>query len=259
MNIKMILFDLDGTLLHTDKTLSDYSISVINKCRENGIKIIIATARSAFSAKKYIEAMKPDAIISSGGAISTVDKEIISKAMIPAEIANKIIALCLNNPAIGYVRFMGEHHSIANNPALRPPNKNTSQYTYDDMSRPVNEDAYKLTIQCDSAEVVQMIARPYKICNLEVFRDKKLCKITHINATKEDAMKCVADYFRINLTETVSFGDDMSDIKMLRASGVGVAVENAMEEVKDIADYICGCNDEDGVAEFIETKILEYR
>lgn len=259
MNIKMILFDLDGTLLHTDKTLSDFSISVINKCREKGIKIIIATARSAFSAKKYIEIMKPDAVISSGGAISTVDGEIISKAMIPAETANKIIALCLDNPDIGYVRFMGEHHSIANNPALRPPNKNTSQYTYDDMSRPINEDAYKLTIQSDSAEVVQMIVRPYKICNIEVFRDKKLCKITHINATKEDAMKCVADHFGINLTETVSFGDDMSDAGMLQASGIGVAVKNAMEEIKNIADYICECNDEDGVAEFIETKILKYR
>lgn len=256
MNIKMILFDLDGTLLHTDKTLSQYSVSVINRCREKGIKLVIATSRSVFSAKKYIETLKPDAVISSGGAISSTDKEIISKAMIPANIANDIISLCLNNPSVGYVRFMGEKHSIANNPALRPPNKNNSQYTYDDMSMPVYEDAYKLTIQCDSAEFINSIAELHNICNLEVFRDKKLCKITHINATKEDAMKIVANYYNIDLAETMSFGDDISDLKMLQASGVGVAVENSMEELKKIADYVCGCNDNDGVTVFLEKMIL---
>lgn len=257
MNVKMLLFDLDGTLLHTDKTISDYSIYVINKCRDKGIKIVIATARSAFSAKRYIEMIKPDAVISSGGAIITVDEEVVSKAMIPAIIANKIIDACRDNASIGYVRFMGEYHSIANNPALLPPNKNTSQYTYNDLSMPVNEDAYKLTIQCDSSEEIQMIVRPYENCSIEVFRDKKLCKITNNKATKEDAMNFIANYFRISLTETASFGDDMSDMNMLQASGIGVAVENAMDELKKVAKYLCGCNDDDGVARFIDTEILK--
>ena len=57
--------------------------------------------------------------------------------------------------------------------------------------------------------------------------------------------------------ETVYFGDDHDDIEPIKMCGMGVAVSNAIDEVKDVADAIAGNNDEDGVAKFIERKILE--
>lgn len=53
-----------------------------------------------------------------------------------------------------------------------------------------------------------------------------------------------------------AFGDDMNDLEMVRNCGIGVAVRNAVEEVKRSADYICGSNDDDGVAKWIEEFIL---
>lgn len=69
MGIRMLILDLDGTVLHSDKTISDYTKSVFGRCRKNGIKIVAATARAEWSAKKYLEQIKPDFIISNGGAL----------------------------------------------------------------------------------------------------------------------------------------------------------------------------------------------
>lgn len=63
-------------------------------------------------------------------------------------------------------------------------------------------------------------------------------------------------YFGIDKEDTISFGDNISDIPMLKASGTSVAMGNAVSQVKDIADYITLSNDEDGIAEYIEKYLL---
>lgn len=78
--IKMIITDLDNTLLRNDKTISDYTASVLNKCRQNGIKIIFATARPARVAKHDI--FTPDAIIADNGAIINCGGKLIHKNFI---------------------------------------------------------------------------------------------------------------------------------------------------------------------------------
>jgi len=61
----------------------------------------------------------------------------------------------------------------------------------------------------------------------------------------------------IPLKNVAVFGDDTSDIDILRSAGIGVAVQNAIPEVKAVADYVCGDCDKDGVARWIEENILE--
>jgi hydroxymethylpyrimidine pyrophosphatase-like HAD family hydrolase len=64
----------------------------------------------------------------------------------------------------------------------------------------------------------------------------------------------ILDY--ITLVETAAFGDDYNDKEMLRDCGVGIAVANAIEEVKAVADYICDSNENDGVAKWLDERIL---
>ena len=84
----------------------------------------------------------------------------------------------------------------------------------------------------------------------------KTAIITHKNADKGKSLDTLIQYFGIQKEQTVSFGDDINDIPMLKASGIGVAMGNAISQVKDIADYIALTNDEDGVAEYIETYLI---
>ena len=67
--IRMILTDLDGTLLRSDRTISEYTLEVLEKCRRKGILIAISTARGEFNTQRQIREMKPDIVISSSGAL----------------------------------------------------------------------------------------------------------------------------------------------------------------------------------------------
>ena len=75
-------------------------------------------------------------------------------------------------------------------------------------------------------------------------------------ATKANAAKYLSDYFSVPLVNVAAFGDDYNDVEMLRECGVGVAVANSIDEVKAIADYVCGDCDEDGVARWLEENVL---
>ena len=74
--IKMIVLDLDGTLLHDDKTVSEYTISILKKCMEKGIKIIYATARGS-SAQKFIPVELFDGFVRMGGAVAYAGNELV--------------------------------------------------------------------------------------------------------------------------------------------------------------------------------------
>ena len=80
--------------------------------------------------------------------------------------------------------------------------------------------------------------------------------VMHREATKSKALLEMARVWGIEQTEIVAFGDDLNDIDLLAYAGVGVATENALDEVKAAADCICDTNDNDGVAKWIEENIL---
>ncbi|MBQ9135222.1 MAG: HAD hydrolase family protein, partial [Lachnospiraceae bacterium] len=75
--------------------------------------------------------------------------------------------------------------------------------------------------------------------------------------TKEKAIEIVCDACNIGLADITAFGDDFADIGMLKLCGVGVAMGNAIDEVKEIADFVIGRNDEDGIAEYVEKEVLK--
>jgi hydroxymethylpyrimidine pyrophosphatase-like HAD family hydrolase len=76
------------------------------------------------------------------------------------------------------------------------------------------------------------------------------------DATKFNGVKTISEHFNILLSEITAFGDDYNDVVMLRECGVGVAMSNAIDECKAVADCVCDTNDNDGVAKWLEERIL---
>ena len=74
------------------------------------------------------------------------------------------------------------------------------------------------------------------------------CDLTSATADKANGIRAIAEYMGINISETMAFGDGGNDLSMLRAAGVGVAMGNALDEVKAHADYVTSSVDEDGIA-----------
>jgi HAD superfamily hydrolase (TIGR01484 family) len=93
--VKMIIMDLDGTLLTDDKKIPNYTLSILEKCKNNDIRIGIATARSERSAKKFIDLLKPDIMILNGGALAiNKEREIMYKKFLSEETSDGIIKEC---------------------------------------------------------------------------------------------------------------------------------------------------------------------
>jgi hydroxymethylpyrimidine pyrophosphatase-like HAD family hydrolase len=88
------------------------------------------------------------------------------------------------------------------------------------------------------------------------FSDIPWYKLSKKSATKEKAIEALCSHLGFKTEEIAAFGDDFNDIGMLTLCGRGLAMKNAIQEVKDCADEICLSNEEDGVARWIEKNIL---
>ena len=94
-------------------------------------------------------------------------------------------------------------------------------------------------------------------CDCIRFSDGYWYKFTKKNVTKENAIIKVAEVCGFGTESIIAFGDDFADIGMLELCGLGVAMGNAIDEVKNKADMIIGSNDEEGIADFIRGNLLD--
>lgn len=250
----MIITDLDNTLLRGDKSISQYTVSTLMKCRDKGIKIAFATARSTQAASRFLDQFTPDIFIGYGGAVSFSGEEIISRFDIPADISSELISNCLREPEISYVHAINESVAYTN----RPDSSDTdsSHYKYVDFSLNKNISYLKISLVTPNPHIVERIASNYPMLDVLRYTGENLYRFANCNAIKWKAVKAVAEYFKINTDMIVAFGDDINDLEMIKNCGVGVAVENAIAEVKSVAKYICDINGNDGVAKWLEEHVL---
>ena len=92
-NCKLLLFDLDGTLLCSDKTISKRTLMTLQECREKGILIGVSTSRGEQNALSFIEELQPDILIASGGALIKYNNEYLYKAEFSKEETRRMIAI----------------------------------------------------------------------------------------------------------------------------------------------------------------------
>ena len=255
MNIKTIVTDLDQTLLHTNKTISDYSVDILTRCREAGIKIVYATARSTQASTRFLKRFMPDIFIRYGGALVLAGNEIIHRFDIPTDISSKLIKECLSVPEVSSILAINESVALTN--ILKDlESKDSSHYKYTDSLLDFNYSYLKISINSSSQGAVEKIAANYPMCDMLRYTGEDLYRFANRDALKWNALKAVSDYFNTSTNMFAAFGDDVNDLEMLEKCGVGIAVSNAITEVKAVVDYICDTNDNDGVAKWLEENVL---
>ena len=253
-NIKIIITDLDETLLNSDKCISEHTISVLEKCRLKGIKIVFATARSTQASSKIFEQFMPDIFIGYGGALVLANKTVIHRSDISADISSNLINDCLKEPDIIQVLATNEDVSYTNK--KNPEDKHISHYQSVDFSCNNNISYLKISVISTNPDTVKKIASSYPMLDLLRYKGEDLYRFANPNAVKWIAIKAVSDFYNINPNMFVAFGDDKNDLEMIKNCGIGIAVENAIDEVKNVAKYICETNNNDGVAKWLEKYIL---
>ena len=254
---KLLLFDLDETLLRSDKTISKRTLEVLERCREKGYLIGVSTSRGEANSLHYISELQPDVIICSGGAVVKYKGQYIYRAEFTMEETNQMIQtvweICGKDCRIAVDTL--ESHFWSGHMDEDERANGWEDTVLADFSN-LNEKALKLCAEIFKPELAKQLAEILSGCDCMKFSDSEWYKFTKKEATKEYAIKVFCEWSGVPLQNVTAFGDDLPDIGMLQLCGVGVAMGNAIAEVKAVADIIIGTNDEDGIAEYLAEKHL---
>lgn len=253
MDIKMIVTDLDGTLLRSDKTVSEYTIRVFRRAQELGMLVAFATARDFRFVTEHItplSGIEPDIIIADNGALARYKGNDLYKRLIPAKTTNTLLSRfelvrCTSTEKAYYLSndYSNDHWSIGKKATIIVD----SIGDLEDGALYVDGNVYK------SSESVTV-----GIPNVRAvtYSDVSFVTVVHLEASKLNALAAVKTALNIKDCNIAVFGDDFSDIEVLSSFANSVAVANAIDEVKSVADFICDTNDNDGVAKWLEENVL---
>lgn len=278
-SVKMIILDLDGTLLRSDKTISERTLQTLRECQAQGIIIVIATARFWIGAEKYIRLIRPDYEITTDGTMihqsesadfhngrnsaencpeqgldQQTEENLVYRCGMDLQTTNRLIELIQAADAQAEITTAVGKRVYWNSLHIAESEK-LYKAVYCDYQKPLTEPACKIAACLPDRKTAQNIA---DACSLRLisYRDENLYAFIAPTAGKLQAIRALASSLGISLKETAAFGDDENDLDMLKACGKGIAVANALESLKAIADEVCEDNDSDGVALWLKENVI---
>ena len=255
MKPKMILTDLDGTLICSDGSISDRTKLILKSCQKRGIYIVIATARYWIGAERYIEEIQPDYEITTDGTLIHRHGEQIYSCNLEIKDTNQIIHDILARDDKTEITVATGRQVFWNSKHISESEK-LHKAVYCDYQKPLSCQANKIVAELPNYETALEIANKNH-CRLQSYRGENWYAFLPEKAGKVQAIQELARILDISLNEIVAFGDDKNDVEMFKMCGIGVAVNNAVQDVKEIADCITLSNDENGVAEWLAKNVLK--
>lgn len=253
VSVKIIVVDLDRTLLHTDKTLSAYTVKVFNECKKCGIKIIVATARPLRTAKQYCDLIDFDAMVVSNGARIIYQNQQTDYGIYKRS-AKRLLNTLKQYPNLRVTIETGDC-AYSNLPI-----DDYETILSDNLVGISNaEGVIKILVHLDNEKTLTLVKNELSDDLYYTIAHGYLMQIMNTSATKWNGIKAVLDICNCSPNETVYFGDDQDDIEPIKMCGLGIAVANGIDDVKVIADFVTESNDADGVAKFVEHRILKNR
>ena len=275
--MKLLFTDLDGTLLTDDKQILDDDMKAIEGMLELGHKLVLCTGRPLASAKQLAQKYgfdKPGFFLVSfnGGLIYdyATEKAILTR-YIPVEEVKFIMdaahryGMHAHTYSGDYVVSEYETEQLKTYCRLMKMDyivvKDIREY-YGDFINVVVKPPIKVNIitPFDHSSLVDFRAEMRKTTAgklFDVFSKPEMLEFSHMQSNKGDAVRFMAEYYKVPLEDTIAVGDEENDCPMIEAAGVGVAVANASPVAKDIADYVtANDNNHSAIAEVIEKFVL---
>ncbi len=273
IKVRLIGMDLDGTLLTEQKKLTPYTRSVLLRAVEAGIIVLPATGRPFSGLPKELVDFPGIryAVTANGGRIVEVKTgRALYESLVPFETAGKVLDVFERYDTLREIYYNGIGY--AQEDELRSVGRYISSpqmAEYITATRiPVPDVRAKFEAERQSLDKVQGLFAT--VADRDAAREElkavagievtgALDKNIEVNAEGVDKGKALiwlGKHLGIRKEEIMAFGDSSNDLKMMKGVGIGVAMANAREDVKEAADYITASNDEDGVAHFIEECVL---
>lgn len=284
---KLIVTDLDKTALKDDKSVSPATIQAFAQCQAMGIPVVIATARYIAGARPYVRLLHPDYLILTDGTLVYQQQRerlrlVYSNAMdvkttnqLLTELKQAGYASHIAIPTVyGLFRypdgcpadFTANGDTVAVSEPVLPEldfhskafqttsDGNTIGYHFD-IHKPFPHPGNKLVAWLPDDQTASRIA---DVCGCKQFHyhGENLYTFYSMTASKMDAIRHVTQQLNISVEDVLVFGDDINDMEMIANCGMGVAMKNALPEVKAAANDITLSNEEDGVAWYLNHYVL---
>lgn len=264
--IKLLVSDLDGTMLGNDGKIPERNIAAVRAARERGVIVTLCTGRMYFSALSFAEILgivDVPLICYNGSMIRGIGKDAKLHLKLDMDIARKLLSIFRE-------REMYVQSYINDELYIRDPDDDESRnYTkhfgvvghaigeaiYDPPSEPT-----KLLAMTAGLEASHAMIREFS----DLFGDKiyitssneDFVEMMNPNAGKDKCLEKLAEMLGVSMENVMALGDGENDAGMIRAAGTGVAMANARYNTISCANYIAPSNDECGVAWAIEKFIL---
>jgi Cof subfamily protein (haloacid dehalogenase superfamily) len=271
MKKPIYITDLDHTFLRTDQSVSDFSAKIWNEKTKNSI-LSIATARSFQKSHDFLEKLHLDApmILLDGTMIVTAEKKLIDIKTVNKELGDAIIDEGSKYGIYPFVIALKDIKTL-DEAFLFPTTLNTHQHGVLENYR--NDPRM---VECKEIRAMELNLKlvyfgeyntlkplaeylektfgkelEYKL-SPEKYSNGWFLTILHPEGDKAHALEKVMDYLGRDPKDVTVFGDSVNDIGMFKLAGTSVAVSNALDEVKELADIVLPhSNDEDGVAQYL--------
>lgn len=269
MAIDLIAIDMDGTLLNPDKKLTPAVKSAILEAKKAGIKIVLCTGRPFPGVTYYLDELnlrnEGDYVISYNGAL--VQKSDTGETLVNHTMTYKDYLILRSEAENADVHF----HAIHNG-GIFTPNKNISEFSvlesyvngvplhYRSPEEMDKEASYSKMMMVDTEEKLDAgVAKLPKHLweNYTILRSETVfLEFLNKEASKGNALRDLAHVLGYSRSQLMAIGDSGNDIDLIEYAGTGVAMGNAVDAVKDVADAFTSTNSEDGVAEALKRFVL---
>lgn len=252
--IKLVAFDIDGTLIPSgSRHVSEKSKEAIQKLKANGIQVLVATGRIPTIIQDDIrEHLNPDFYVTINGQL-VVDHNldtVSARPLDPTEVKMLVDYAKAHDINVGLkwekgMKVLRNFQDYAKVYLSQDPDKIKFLSDLSDQEE----------VDVSNVYGVFFIGKPDKVKAVEPQLKKLVLSFAYDQAfevfdpqvSKSGGIQDVLDHYNITWDEVISFGDAHNDIEMLKSSGIGVAMGNAKDEVKAVADYITQSVDDDGV------------
>ncbi|MFC5405617.1 Cof-type HAD-IIB family hydrolase [Cohnella soli] len=240
---KLLALDLDGTLLNDRSEISETNIEWVRRAVEAGVTVCVSTGRGFPSALPIAEqlGLYTPMITVNGGEIWTKPHEIHRRTLLDWEKIARLREIALRYNVWYWAYSTGGIHNkeqwVDDVPTL-----DWLKFGFYSEDVPVLQDILREINDWEGLEISN--SSPYNI------------EINAMGVSKATALMELCKMLGCEMSEVVSIGDSLNDIAAIRASGLGIAMGNAQEEVKFAANVVTASNTEDGVAEAIRQYVL---
>lgn len=260
--IKLLALDIDGTILKKDYSLSQKVKNVIKKVANIGVKVVLVTGRM-YSATTFIaEELELDTpILCYSGALARNSEKVFYENLISDSLARNVLKE-LSAFDIQVNLYVNDeiYSEVESDILVEYCQKRKLEYKIKSFNAFENIQANKILAIGKTPEATTEVLEYLKSKfdnNLFLVRSlPTFCEIINKDASKGKAILYLAQNWGIEHDEIMAVGDQDNDIELLKAAKVKVAMGNATEGLKEVANYIAPSVEDDGVVEVIEKFIL---